>query len=71
VFVIAIGLGLIRKYANTTASCLCHVSYNLVTAIGITGVALYFAGALEVGLLAAAGYVIWSRRRPAALAVKP
>ena len=66
VFVIAIGLGLIRKYANTTASCLCHVSYNLVTAIGFTGWVLGVAGVVEVGLLAVAAYAIWTRRRPAA-----
>lgn len=71
VFVIAIGLGLIRKYANTTTSCLCHVSYNLVTGIGITGWALGAAGVVEVGLLAVAGYAIWSRRRPAAMPVEP
>ena len=69
VFVIAIGLGLIRKYANTTASVICHVSYNLVVGIGITGALLGFAVAAEVVLIALA-YALWSyhRRRSEAAA---
>jgi len=68
VFVIALGLGLIRKYTNTTTSCLCHVTYNLVTGIGIAGATLGPAAVLEAGLIALAGYSIWSRRRPAEVA---
>jgi membrane protease YdiL (CAAX protease family) len=66
VFVIAIGLGLIRKYTNTTASCACHVSYNLLVGIGIAGVALDAAIGLELLLLAATAYAIWSQRRRSA-----
>lgn len=63
VLVIALGLGLIRKYLNTTASATCHVSYNLLVGIGITGAALNAAIGLELVLVAATAYAIWSRRR--------
>ena len=63
VFVIAIGLGLIRKYTNTTASCICHVTYNLVVGIGIGSEFLGLAVAIELALLAACGYAVWSNRR--------
>lgn len=65
VFVIAIGLGLVRRYTNTTASSLCHVTYNLVTGVGIAGAALGVATGVEVVLVALSAYGIWStwRRR--------
>jgi membrane protease YdiL (CAAX protease family) len=63
VFVIALGLGLIRKYTNTTTSMACHIAYNLVVGIGITGARLDVAIAAEALLIAATGYAIWSRRR--------
>lgn len=60
---VAIGLGLIRKYTNTTTSGICHVTYNLLAAIPIAG-GLYGVGAgVEVVLVAAAAYAIWSNRR--------
>jgi membrane protease YdiL (CAAX protease family) len=65
VFVIAIGLGLIRKFTNTTTSVISHGGYNLAVAIGITGPNLYYAIALEAVLIAAAGYGIWLGRRRA------
>ncbi|MGH7765709.1 MAG: lysostaphin resistance A-like protein [Candidatus Dormibacteraceae bacterium] len=68
IFVIAIGLGIIRKFANTTTSGLCHVTYNLLTGIGISlaGASLGIAAGLELILLGAAAFGIWSawRRRP-------
>lgn len=68
VFAIALGLGLIRKYANTTASCTCHVSYNLLVGFGLTGVMLDIAIVVEVVLVATAAYAVWTRRlRPARL----
>ncbi len=71
VFVVAIGLGLLRKYTNTTTSCVCHVSYNFLAGIGIAGAWLGASVGLEVGLVAVAGYAIWAnrsrRRSPAAL----
>ena len=63
ILVIAVGLGLIRKYTNTTTSCACHVTYNLVVGFGLTGAALYGAIVLEVALLALVAYAIWSTRR--------
>ena len=71
VFVIAIGLGLIRKYTNTTASCICHVTYNLVVGIGIGSELLGLAVAIELGLLALCAYAVWSNRRRAALRANP
>lgn len=62
VLVIALGLGLIRKYANTTASCTCHVGYNLLVGIGLTGAALNVAVGVELVLVAASAYAVWSRR---------
>ncbi len=66
VLVIALGLGLIRKYANTTASCATHVTYNLLVGFGLTGTAVYAAVGLEVVLIAATAYAVWSLRRRAA-----
>lgn len=65
VFVIALGLGLIRKYTNTTTSMACHIAYNLVVGIGITGSQLDVAIVAEVLLVAVSAYVIWTRRRRA------
>jgi len=68
VLVIALGLGLIRKYTNTTTSCTCHVSYNLLVGIGVAGAVVNAAIAAEVALIAISAYAIWARRRrPAAL----
>jgi len=63
VFVIALGLGLVRKYTNTTASCACHVSYNLLAGIGIAGAAMNAAIVVELVLVGVSAYAIWSRRR--------
>ena len=67
-FVSAIGLGLIRKYTNTTTSCICHVSYNLLVGIGLTGFLLSGAFVIEMALVAITGYAIWANRRRAAMA---
>ena len=53
VFVLALGLGLIRKYTNTTTSGITHATYNLVVSIGIGGELVGFAIAAEVLLIAA------------------
>jgi membrane protease YdiL (CAAX protease family) len=63
IFTIAIGLGLIRKFTNTTASCTCHVSYNLLAGIGIAGVPLVTVLLLEVVLAGAAAWGMWTSRR--------
>ena len=62
VFVLALGLGFVRKYTNTTTSCACHVSYNLLVGIGIAGAALNVALVLEVVLIAVSAYAIWRHR---------
>jgi membrane protease YdiL (CAAX protease family) len=66
IFAIAIGLGLVRKYANTTTSCACHISYNLLAGIGIAGAAVGPAIAIEAVLLAATAYGAWSSRQRSA-----
>lgn len=68
VFAIAVGLGLIRKYTNTTTSCACHASYNLLVGIGLAGSFLNAAVVVELVLVAVAAFGIWTsrRRRPAA-----
>lgn len=63
IFLIAIGLGLIRKYANTTASCTCHVTYNLLVGFGVGGAVVDAGVVAEVVLVAATAYGVWSNRR--------
>ena len=65
IFIIALGLGAIRQYTNTTTSAACHVAYNLLVGINLTGLALYAGIGLEVVLLGVAVFAIWSRRRQA------
>jgi membrane protease YdiL (CAAX protease family) len=71
VFVVAIGLGLIRKYTNTTTSCISHVSYNLLAGIGIAGGLIGAAVGVEVGLVALSAYVIWTNMRRRGLPAVP
>ena len=63
IFLIAAGLGLIRKYMNTTASCTCHVTYNLLAGFGVSGSFTPVAIGVEAVLLAATAFGIWSNRR--------
>jgi uncharacterized protein len=63
IFIVAIGLGLIRKYTNTTSSMLCHVSYNLLAGVGIADSQLQVAVAIELVLVGVSAYAIWSQRR--------
>ena len=51
VFVLGIGLGLIRKYANTTTSIITHVGYNTLAGVGVAGLLVGPAIAVEVLLL--------------------
>jgi uncharacterized protein len=71
VFVIAIGLGLIRKFTNTTTSSICHISYNLVVGIGVAGLWIGPVIGIEAVLIAVTVYAIWSNRRRKALAATP
>lgn len=63
VFVIAVGLGLVRKYTNTTTSATVHVSYNLLVGIGIAGAAVNVAVVAEAALIGIVGYALWNERR--------
>lgn len=65
IFVIAVCLGLIRKYTNTTTSMSAHIAYNLLAGINLVGAALYAAAGVEVVLLAGVSYAIWRVRRQA------
>jgi uncharacterized protein len=71
VFVIAVGLGLIRKFTNTTTSSICHISYNLVVGIGVAGSSIGPVIGIEAVLIAVTVYAIWSIRRRKALAANP
>jgi CAAX protease family protein len=72
VFVLAMGLGVIRKYTNTTTSSICHAAYNLVVSIGLGSDLVGFAIGAEVVLAALTVYALWSyRRRGAATATNP
>lgn len=71
VFVIALGLGLIRKFTNTTTSMTCHVMYNLVVGLGVAASQLDYAIAIEVVLIAVSAYAIWSNRRRAPVTANP
>jgi uncharacterized protein len=66
VLVIALGLGLIRKYTSTTTSLVSHVTYNLVVGIGIAGSQMtQVAIGIEVVLIVVSLYAIWSHRHRA------
>ncbi len=71
IFVIALGLGVIRKFTNTTTSMICHVTYNLVVGVGVAASQLDVAVALEVVLVGISAYAIWSKRRRRAVAANP
>lgn len=63
IFAIAIGLGVIRQYTNTTTSGACHVAYNLLAGLNLTGAALGAGIAVEIALVAVVVYVVWAARR--------
>jgi membrane protease YdiL (CAAX protease family) len=71
VLAVAIGLGLIRKYTNTTTSCVCHVTYNLLAGVGIASGLIGIAAGVEVGLVALSGYALWANRRRQGLPAGP
>jgi membrane protease YdiL (CAAX protease family) len=63
VFLLALGLGLIRKFTNTTTSSICHATYNLLVSIGISGDYVAFAIAAELALVIPTAFGLWSLRR--------
>ena len=62
ILVIALGLGLIRHYTNTTSSLTCHVTYNLLVGVGLAGTYQLAAGVIVLVLLGLSAYEIWRRR---------
>jgi membrane protease YdiL (CAAX protease family) len=66
VLVAAFGLGLLRKFTNTTTSAVAHAAYNLAIGVGVAASQVDAAIAIELVLVAVSAYAIWSRwrRRP-------
>ena len=66
VLVAAFGLGLLRKFTNTTTSAISHAAYNLAVGVGVAASQVDAAVAIELVLVAISVYAIWSRwhRRP-------
>jgi membrane protease YdiL (CAAX protease family) len=76
VFVVAIGLGLIRKFTNTTTSVITHTTYNLIVGLAGIGIAgsqgeVAIVVAVEVVLVAVSAYGMWSVRHRAAQTASP
>jgi CAAX protease family protein len=64
VFILAVGLGLLRRFANTTTTIVCHVAYNAVVGIGLADVApLPILLAVEGLLIATLAVALVTRRR--------
>jgi membrane protease YdiL (CAAX protease family) len=63
IFVLAIGLGLVRRYANTTACCVAHASFNFMTAASLPGTWLWAGIAAEVVLIGLVVVVVMRRAR--------
>lgn len=63
VFVSALGLGLLRRFTNTTTSATAHVAYNLIGGIGLAGSQVEVAIVIELILVGVSAYVIWWLRR--------
>lgn len=53
VLVLAVGLGLLRWLANTTTTTICHVAYNTLVGVGISGTLLLPAVVVEAALIVA------------------
>ena len=70
VFVISSGLGLLRRFFNTTTSLTCHVCYDLLVGVGVGLTLLPWALAVEAALLGLLAFAFVRGRRPA-LAVRP
>ncbi len=62
VFLLAIGLGWLRRVTNTTSSMVCHVVYNAVVGVGISLPLAGPAVLVEVVLLAVSGFAAFTGR---------
>ncbi len=63
ILVIAIGLGLIRRYVNTTATITCHMTFNLLASFTIAGQFQIAGYVVSAALLGVSAYAIWQHRR--------
>ncbi len=63
IFVIAIGLGLIRRYVNTTATIACHMTFNLLASFTIAGPFQIGGFVVSAALLGVSAYAMWQHRR--------
>jgi membrane protease YdiL (CAAX protease family) len=67
VFVLALGLGLLRRVANTSTAIICHVTYNLVVGLAAAGVGVAWLApglAVEALLIALTLVVVFTARLP-------
>jgi CAAX protease family protein len=68
VLILACGLGFVRRFANTTTSMLCHVTYNGLVGFGVGWIGVGPALGVEAALLVAAAVAYLRTRRPVARA---
>jgi membrane protease YdiL (CAAX protease family) len=62
VLILAIGLGLLRRQTNTTTSTACHVVYNTLVGVGVTGVLLGPAVIVGAALVLASAAAFFTGR---------
>ena len=62
VLILAIGLGLLRRQTNTTTSTACHVVYNTLVGVGVSGVLLGPAVIVGAGLVLASAAAFFTGR---------
>ena len=63
VLVAAFGLGVLRKFTNTTTSAITHAAYNLLIGVGLAASQVDAAIAVELVLVALSAYATWSKWR--------
>ena len=64
VFVLGVGLGLLRRWLNTSTAITCHATYNALAGLGIPGPLLPWAIAGEILLAILAIGLWWMGRKP-------
>jgi CAAX protease family protein len=62
VFVLSLGLGALRRIANTTTAIVCHVVYNTLVGIGLDQRWLVPAAAVETGLILLTATIFFTTR---------
>jgi hypothetical protein len=72
VLLLGAGMGLLRRYFNTTTSTICHVAYDTLAGLDVTAAWLGWGVAAEIALLLVLVWVyVQHRRRTAAQPGKP